>query len=107
MKRVLISAALVLCAGMALAQGYPNKPIKIVVPFTPGSATDIMARIVGEKLSAAWGQPVVIDNKPGAGGTVGAGSVISKDAPDGALSVARGRQVNIANWKRPAKKPKS
>eukprot|EP01038_Epipyxis_sp_PR26KG_P000174 gene174-251_t len=59
MKRVLISAALLLSAGLALAQGYPNKPIRIVVPFTPGSATDIMARIVGEKLGTAWGQTVI------------------------------------------------
>lgn len=95
MKRVLISAALVLSAGLALAQGYPNKPIKIVVPFTAGSATDIMARIVGEKLSAAWGQPVVVDNKPGAGGTVGS-ALVAKSDPDGytLLVVSTGHVVN-------------
>ncbi len=95
MKRVLTCAALLLCAGMALAQGYPNKPIKIVVPFTPGSATDIMARIVGEKLSAAWGQPVVIDNRPGAGGTVGS-AVVAKSDADGytLLVVSTGHVVN-------------
>lgn len=95
MKRVLISAALVLSAGLALAQGYPNKPIKIVVPFTAGSATDIMARIVGEKLSAAWGQPVVVDNKPGAGGTVGS-ALVAKSEPDGytLLVVSTGHVVN-------------
>lgn len=95
MKRVLISAALALSAGLALAQGYPNKPIKIVVPFTAGSATDIMARIVGEKLSAAWGQPVVVDNKPGAGGTVGS-ALVAKSDPDGytLLVVSTGHVVN-------------
>lgn len=95
MKRVLMSAALWLCAGVALAQGYPSKPIRIVVPFTPGSATDIMARIVGEKLSAAWGQPVLVDNKPGAGGTVGSAQVAKSDA-DGytLLVVSTGHVVN-------------
>ena len=95
MKRVLISAVLLLCAGLAVAQGYPGKPIKIVVPFTAGSATDIMARLVGEKLSAAWGQPVVVDNKPGAGGTVGS-ALVAKSEPDGytLLVVSTGHVVN-------------
>jgi len=95
MKRVLISAALLLCAGTALAQGYPSKPIRIVVPFTAGSATDIMARIVGEKLSTAWGQSVVVENKPGAGGTVGS-AFVAKSEPDGytLLVVSTGHVVN-------------
>ncbi len=95
MKRVLISAALLLCAGVALAQGYPGKPIKIVVPFTPGSATDIMARIVGEKLGTAWGQTVIVENKPGAGGTVGS-AFVAKSDPDGytLLVVSTGHVVN-------------
>ncbi|MDP3702041.1 MAG: tripartite tricarboxylate transporter substrate binding protein [Hylemonella sp.] len=95
MKRVLISAALLLCAGVALAQGYPSKPIRIVVPFTPGSATDIMARIVGEKLGTAWGQTVIVENKPGAGGTVGS-AFVAKSEPDGytLLVVSTGHVVN-------------
>ncbi len=95
MKRVLISAALLLSAGLALAQGYPNKPIRIVVPFTPGSATDIMARIVGEKLGTAWGQTVIVENKPGAGGTVGS-AFVAKSDPDGytLLVVSTGHVVN-------------
>lgn len=95
MKRVLISAALLLSAGLALAQGYPNKPIRIVVPFTPGSATDIMARIVGEKLGTAWGQTVIVENKPGAGGTVGS-AFVAKSEPDGytLLVVSTGHVVN-------------
>jgi tripartite-type tricarboxylate transporter receptor subunit TctC len=95
MKRVLISAALLLSAGVALAQGYPSKPIRIVVPFTAGSATDIMARIVGEKLGAAWGQTVVVENKPGAGGTVGS-AFVAKSEPDGytLLVVSTGHVVN-------------
>lgn len=82
----------------ALAQGtgdYPNRVIKIVVPFTAGSATDIMARIVGEKLTAATGQSVVVENRPGAGGTLGA-TVVAKSEPDGytLLVVSAGHVVN-------------
>jgi tripartite-type tricarboxylate transporter receptor subunit TctC len=64
------------------AQGYPNKPVRIVVPFTAGSATDILARTVGQKLSELWGQPVVVDNRPGAGGTIGA-AIVAKSPGDG------------------------
>ena len=69
-------------ASTALGQGYPNKPVHVVVPFTAGSATDILARTYGQKLSEMWGQPVVVDNRPGAGGTIGA-AVVAKAAPDG------------------------
>jgi len=67
-----------------LAQGdsYPTRPIHVVVPFTPGSVTDIMARSISDRLAAALGQPVVIENRPGAGGTVGTG-VVARSAPDG------------------------
>ena len=80
-----LGSALVLSANTALAQGaasYPNKPIRIVVPFTPGGTTDILARTIGQKLTEAWGQPVVIDNVPGAGGSIGSEKV-AKSAPDG------------------------
>ena len=67
----------------ALAQAYPSRPIKLVVPFPPGGPTDVMARLVADRLSSALGQPAVIENRPGgAGGTVGAKSVASSD-PDG------------------------
>ncbi|KTT14701.1 Bug family tripartite tricarboxylate transporter substrate binding protein [Pseudacidovorax intermedius] len=61
---------------------YPNKPIHIVVPFPPGGSTDVLARRIGDKLASAWGQPVVVDNRAGAGGTVGA-DYVAKSAPDG------------------------
>ena len=75
-----IAAALLAVPGAAWTQGWPSKPIRAIVPFTPGSATDIMARTVAEKLSAQLGQPVVIENRPGAGGTIGEGLVAKADA---------------------------
>jgi tripartite-type tricarboxylate transporter receptor subunit TctC len=77
-----ILATGVLWTSLAGAQGYPNKPVKIIVPFTAGSATDILARTVGQKLSELWGQPVYVENRAGAGGTIGAG-VVAKSPPDG------------------------
>jgi tripartite-type tricarboxylate transporter receptor subunit TctC len=75
--------AALLFASAAHAQGsYPDKPIHIVVTFTTGGAPDILARLIGERLQAAWGQSVIVDNKPGAGGNTGADSV-AKAPPDG------------------------
>ncbi len=91
----LIATTLAVFATSATAQGYPSKPIRIIVPFTAGSATDIMARTIGEKLTAEWGQPVIVENRPGAGGTIGAAQV-AKAPPDGytLLVVATGHVVN-------------
>jgi len=63
-------------------QKYPNKPVTIVVPYPPGGSNDVFARELGKKLSDAWRVPVVIDNRPGAGGNIGAG-IVSRAAPDG------------------------
>ena len=74
--------ALALVAGVAAAQDYPSKPIRMIVPYPPGGGTDVVARIVNEKLATELGQPIVIDNKGGAGGSVGT-ELASKAPPDG------------------------
>lgn len=82
-KHLAIAVLGVAALGSAHAQAaYPGKPIHIVVTFTTGGAPDILARLIGERLQAAWGQSVIVDNKPGAGGNTGADSV-AKAAPDG------------------------
>src|SRR5258706_9705188 len=79
-----IAAALALSLGTldAQAQAYPTRSIKIVVPATPGGAIDVIARLLGDKLTAAMGQPVVIENKPGASNNLGT-DFVAKSAPDG------------------------
>jgi len=74
--------ALALCAGVASAQVYPNKPLKLVTPFPPGGSADVIARLAADRLSDGLGQPVVVDNRPGAGGLVG-NEYAAKQAPDG------------------------
>jgi tripartite-type tricarboxylate transporter receptor subunit TctC len=101
MKKLLVLAALFFI-GAASAQTYPSRPVKIIVPFTPGSATDVMARIVGERLNAAWGQPVVVENRPGAGGTIGIRDT-ARAEPDGytLAVVSSGHAVNHVLYKDP------
>jgi tripartite-type tricarboxylate transporter receptor subunit TctC len=82
LSTVCTAALLTLSCGGALSQNYPTKPVKIIVPFGPGGFTDVVARILGVKLSESLGQPVVIENKPGAGSMIGSDQV-AKSAPDG------------------------
>src|ERR1700704_288871 len=75
-------AVLLTCAGGALAQGWPNRAIRMIVPYTPGGYTDLMARLGGQKISEALGQPIIFENKPGANAIIGT-DVVAKAAPDG------------------------
>ena len=80
--RSFIAALLACLATTAFAQGYPSKPVRIIVPFPPSGAADLLTRALGRKLSETWGQPVIADNRPGAGGNIGA-EAAAKSAPDG------------------------
>src|SRR5918992_2608406 len=80
--KTFLAGLLFVVAGAAFAQAYPGKPIRIVVPYAAGGTSDILARQIGPKLTDAWGQPVIVENKPGANGNVGA-DFVAKSAPDG------------------------
>lgn len=97
LSRRLLLGALALAAlgaGTAVAQAYPDRPIRLVVPYAPGAAADQLARLVGERLSQSLGQPVVVDNRGGAGGTLGA-DYVAKSAADG-YSIVLGTDASQA-----------
>jgi tripartite-type tricarboxylate transporter receptor subunit TctC len=93
--RFALAALFTIIASAAFAQPFPSKPVRLIVPFTPGSATDTMARPIAEKLAAAFGQQFVVENRPGAGGTIGIGA-LAKSPPDGytLAVVSTGHVVN-------------
>jgi tripartite-type tricarboxylate transporter receptor subunit TctC len=79
----LVVALMSACIALqASAQTYPSKPVHVIVPFPPGGAADLLARALGKKLTETWGQPIIVDNRPGAGGNIGA-EAAAKAAPDG------------------------
>lgn len=82
--KLMIAVVAAACAPTAPAAepAYPTRPVRMVVPFPPGAASDFLARVLGQKLTESWGQQVVIDNRPGAGGLIG-GTVVQRAAPDG------------------------
>lgn len=71
MKRLFVATALAACAGLAWAQSWPTRPVTLIVPFPPGGSTDTAARIIGEAMRPSLGQPVIVENVGGAGGTIG------------------------------------
>lgn len=77
-----VAVAAIGFASLTQAQGYPVKPMRLIVPFAPGGATDILARLVGQKIHERWGQTGVVENRPGGGGNIGA-DFVAKSAPDG------------------------
>src|SRR5688572_32718248 len=83
MKAVFASiAALWLACGAAAAASYPQRPIRIIVAYTPAGTTDILARLLGQKLTESWGQPVIVENRPGANGNIGT-EIAARATPDG------------------------
>ncbi|HUI95975.1 MAG TPA: tripartite tricarboxylate transporter substrate-binding protein, partial [Xanthobacteraceae bacterium] len=95
--RFALLAALLGLAGRAEAQGWPDHPIKAFIPFSAGSATDIIPRAVFEPLSAALGKTIVVENRGGAGGTLAVGAVV-KAEPDGYTILANSSAHTVAPW---------
>jgi tripartite-type tricarboxylate transporter receptor subunit TctC len=94
LRRLLLAGLCVLPWATALAQSYPSRPIKIIVPYTPGDGPDVIARLIGNKISERLGQPVVVDNKAGASGQIGL-DLTAKSAPDG-YTLGVGLVTNLA-----------
>src|SRR5215210_5384507 len=90
-----VAVALALAGGVATAQEYPTKPIRFMVPFPPGTATDALARAIGPKLNEMWGQQVIVENRPGAGSVVGT-SLVAQAPADGytLLMVSASHAIN-------------
>ena len=100
MYRRLLAACALACAGLAVtavavAQAFPNKPLRLVVPFTPGGSQDVIGRLLAQKVGEALGQPMIVENKPGAGGKI-ATQEVARSAPDGyTLLLSTGAQMAI------------
>ncbi len=94
-RRLAIASAALLCTGAAFAQAWPSKPIRAVVPFAAGSATDQIGRAFAEKMAATLGQPIVVDNKPGANGMLGA-DIVAKAPNDGYTILIGTNSTNAA-----------
>src|SRR6185436_11030254 len=94
---VAATAALLIAVPVFAQSTYPTKPIRILVPLIPGGLTDLMSRVIGQKLTEAWGQPAIVDNRPGASGMI-ASDIVAKAAPDGhtLITVSLAHAVNAS-----------
>jgi tripartite-type tricarboxylate transporter receptor subunit TctC len=101
-QNISLATLLALTTALSAAQTFPSRPVRIVVPQTPGGASDALARIVGQKLSEKWGQPVVVDNRAGAGGNIGM-DVVAKAPGDGytlLMSYVGSHAINVSIYKK-------
>src|SRR3954465_1808635 len=96
MRKIGSVPVFLLWASLALAQQFPSRPVKIVVPTTPGGATDALSRSIGARLSETWNQPVVVENKPGATQIIG-GEYVAKAPPDGYTLIVSDAATFIMN----------
>ena len=90
---VLLAGAL--ACSLAGAQNFPVKPVRIIAPFSPGASTDVVGRLLAAKLTESWGQAVIVENRPGAGGVIGA-TYVAKSAPDG-YTLLMGSEIGRAH----------
>src|SRR5262245_66454387 len=100
-KSLPVLAAFLLCSAPTLAQDYPNRQVTFVVPFAPGGSTDVLGRLMGQKLSERLGKPFVIENRPG-GGTVTAALQVARSAPDGhtiMMATSSTMAINVTLYK--------
>ncbi len=103
-RRVRRARGTVVVSVAGCRSAYPSKPIRLVVPFPAGGSLDVVARAIGQKLTDAWGQPVIIDNRPGAGGNIGA-DLVAKSAPDGYTILEGALSTHAVNVSLYAKMP--
>ncbi len=104
MLMMIAASLLAVPAAQAADAAYPNRPVRVIVPFSPGGATDIVARLVSQKLNELWGQPVVVDNRAGAGGNIG-GEIAARATPDGYTLFLTSGSIVTANQHMYAKMP--
>lgn len=103
LRRLIVVTALMSVGAMAFAQDYPARPIRLIIGFAPGGSTDLVARVVAQKMSESWGQQVIVDNRPGANGMIGA-DLVAKANPDGyslLLSSIGPMAINASLYKMP------